>query len=314
MNQGFDCMGGRSATSYNTSNDRFLLKYAIARLASYRNLWWSMADEFNAIQCKTPTIWDELFAAMMQYDPYDGLDGREPVREKSILQRGNVLYNYSQPFLTHFSVQGFANSNYRYFWDRFNVSKPVVLDKVDYEGNISKTSGNDLSATEETDRFWMANSNGNMCGHSESLLPNKTDDIDGTALIWNNFGNVLRGGSYDKIGWFFRYMLNVAIHPPFATMDSLCLKGTDAHCLISSLQRENAFYLIHWSNYSNGGYDTKLVHSLGDALYQLSYVDFMEESIQTLNKSINGTTFEFKPPYIPYNIQLVNVKSPFHQN
>merc|ERR1719229_257544 len=115
-----------------------------------------MANEFNAIQCKsyspllgTFPIWDELFAAMIEYDPYDGLNGRVPVREKSILQRGNQLnemYNYSHSFLTHFSVQGFADSNYKLFWNRFHVSKPVILDAVDSEGNISESAGNDLTA------------------------------------------------------------------------------------------------------------------------------------------------------------------------
>lgn len=275
-----------------------------------------MANEFNAIQCKSysPTfgsfpIWDELFAAMIEYDPYDGLNGRVPVREKSILQRGNELYNYSRSLLTHFSVQGFADSNSKLFWNRYNVSKPVILDAVDSEGNISESVGNDLTAKEETDRFWMAIGNGNMCGHSESLLPNKIDNVTGTAVIWKNFGGVLRGESYNKIGWFNRYMINVVIHPSFDEMESRCLKGTDTHCFISSMQSGTDFYLIHWSDYGQHQYDRKLEVSLGNTVYEVSAIEFMDESIQSLNKSVNGSTFAFEPPYIPYNIQVVDENS-----
>ena len=152
-------MGGRDPSQYNTSNDTFYLKYAISRLASYRNVWWSMANEFNLIDCKNQSlpsefpIWDQLFAAMIKYDPYDGKDGRIPIKEKSIHQAGDTMYNYSQPFVTHFSVQGFEDVNYQYFQQRFNVSKPVILDEVQYEGNLTKDPTDDLSASEETDRF-----------------------------------------------------------------------------------------------------------------------------------------------------------------
>ena len=42
---GFDCMGGRDGATYDTTNDKFYLKYLAARLSSFRNVWWSMANE-----------------------------------------------------------------------------------------------------------------------------------------------------------------------------------------------------------------------------------------------------------------------------
>ena len=102
---GFDCMGGRESNSYSTSNDEFYLKYLISRIGSYRNIWFNMANEFNLIECKNKSlpnkfpIWDDLFNILIKYDPYN------QYREKSIHQYGDVMYNYSQPWTTHFSVQ-----------------------------------------------------------------------------------------------------------------------------------------------------------------------------------------------------------------
>eukprot|EP01084_Bolivina_argentea_P160253 279078_1 len=321
---GYDCMGGLNSQTYNVSNDIFYLKYAIARLASYKNVWWSMANEFNLIQCKnkglpnTFPIWDELFSTLIKYDPYDGKDGRIPMKEKSIHQSGNTFYNYSQPYVTHFSIQSYDDVSYEYFQNEFKVLKPVILDQVQYEGNLtSGNNENDLSAAQETDRFWMANSNGNMCGHSEDLLPNKTNNPGGTTILWNNFGNILRGGSYNKIGWFYRYMINVNNHPPFDALESTCLQyqmkfgKKTIHCLISSLQKTNVFYLIHWSNYTNFSYDTTIeLQVFKNNSYQLAYVDYMAESISILNKTISGvTSITFTAPQIPYNIEVKNLKS-----
>ena len=47
---GFDCMGGRHPSAdepYNTTHDNFYLKYLAARLSSYSNVWWAMANEWN---------------------------------------------------------------------------------------------------------------------------------------------------------------------------------------------------------------------------------------------------------------------------
>ena len=41
---GFDCLG--------IDADRFYLEYAISRLAAFRNVWWSMANEWSFVGCK----------------------------------------------------------------------------------------------------------------------------------------------------------------------------------------------------------------------------------------------------------------------
>jgi hypothetical protein len=123
---GLSCMGGRNATTYDTAADVLFLKYIVARLASFRNVWWSMSNEWNQCSCKwadagvnpcpdkrdfsdpgcgadgsnspalhTP-IWDALFERVRAEDPSAHL--------LSIHNNG-YLYNYSRPWITHFSIQ-----------------------------------------------------------------------------------------------------------------------------------------------------------------------------------------------------------------
>ena len=53
---GFDCMGGQEPASYDTANDEHYLRYAVARLAAFSNVWWSMANEWDLIACKSHGI------------------------------------------------------------------------------------------------------------------------------------------------------------------------------------------------------------------------------------------------------------------
>jgi len=41
-------------------DDRYL-RYVVARLAAYRNVWWSMANEFDLMASKTMADWDRFF-------------------------------------------------------------------------------------------------------------------------------------------------------------------------------------------------------------------------------------------------------------
>ena len=49
---GLSCLGGPNISTYNTSNDRLFLRYIVARIASFRNVWWSMSNEWNQCACK----------------------------------------------------------------------------------------------------------------------------------------------------------------------------------------------------------------------------------------------------------------------
>ena len=96
---------------------------------------------------------------MVAADPYH--------RELSI--HNGQYYNHSQPWITHISMQchdatcvDLAKANW--------TAKPIVMDEVRYEGNIS-TGWGSMSANQMAQRFWMFFAKGAYCGHSETELP-----------------------------------------------------------------------------------------------------------------------------------------------
>ena len=323
---GFDCMGCPypnntyqkcPADTYDTTNDEFYLKYLTSRLGSYRNVWYNMCNEFSKVQTKykgmpnTFITWDKLFKALSELDIYN--------KEISIHQCCNVFYNYSREWVTHFSVQGDSNGHtgsdwdYTYFAERWKVEKPVILDEVGYEGNDSQPWV-DLSTQQETDRFWMGNANGNMVVHGDSF----GHYIDGIKVRFFTLGDYLVGESWKYIGWFNRFMTNqlenVRKHPEFHELENYCYQYFPKypHCNIGSIHKINQYYLIHFSNYENKvstNYSLKINIDLGgneSDLFELSYIDFMNETITVLKSDINGKdNFTFTAPYSPYNIQLI---------
>ena len=50
--EGLECLGGKNATTYNVTHDVRYLRYVVARLASHRNVWWSIANEWDNAHCK----------------------------------------------------------------------------------------------------------------------------------------------------------------------------------------------------------------------------------------------------------------------
>ena len=125
-------------------DDRYV-RYLVSRLAAYRNVWWSLSNEYDFNKQKKETDWDRMFQVLQAADPY--------VHLRSI-HNGFHIYNYTKPWVTHASIQnGSAVEDAgRAELYRDVYRKPVVYDEVKYEGNIWKRWGN-LSAKEMVFRF-----------------------------------------------------------------------------------------------------------------------------------------------------------------
>ena len=74
------CLGGTDPANYNTTLDEFYIKYIVARLASFRNVWWSMANEWNQYPC----MWN----SSAEPDPCDGAGIDSAYRATSQCGRG----------------------------------------------------------------------------------------------------------------------------------------------------------------------------------------------------------------------------------
>jgi hypothetical protein len=182
------------ATMPPEADDRYL-RYLFARLSSYRNIWWSMANEFDLMKAKSTQDFDRLFHLIEEKDAYAHLRS---------IHYSVTLYDYARPWITHASLQSTdfaAAPSYLAAWN-----KPVCYDEVMYEGNLNRRWGN-LSGEEMTRRFWLGVISGCYVTHGETYLdPEQPFDEKSSPPIFWSQGGPLRGSSPRQIA-FLRKLL-----------------------------------------------------------------------------------------------------------
>ena len=124
-------------------DDRYL-RYLMARLAAFPNVWWSMANEYDFMFNKTLDDWNRLIDIVAETDPHAHLLS---------VHNGFAPFDYSHPKLTHVSIQRPYTERSMVWREQFG--KPVSLDEVCYEGDIAEAWGN-ISGQELVHRFWKA--------------------------------------------------------------------------------------------------------------------------------------------------------------
>ncbi|MBN1867482.1 DUF5060 domain-containing protein [Candidatus Sumerlaeota bacterium] len=176
------------------TDDRYL-RYLIARLAAYRNVWWSLANEFDLMRAKTMDDWHRFAGIVVEHDPY--------TRMRSI-HNCRTFYDYTKPWVTHASVQnGSAVEDFgRAGLLREPYEKPIVYDEVKYEGNVAHRWGN-LSAEEMVHRVWQGVIAGTYVTHGETYV--HPDEV-----LWWAKGGVLHGQSPERIAFLRRIVEETA--------------------------------------------------------------------------------------------------------
>ena len=178
-----------------TDDDRYL-RYIVARLAAFRNVWWSLANEFDLMKTKSMADWDRFFRIIRDHDPHGHMRGVHNCRG---------WYDHTKPWVTHCSIQS-SDFDHLSRW-RETYGKPVVIDECRYEGNIPQGWGN-ISAREMTRRFWLGTIGGCYVGHGETYR--HAEDI-----LWWSKGGVLHGESPDRIAFLAQVMAQA---PPFESL------------------------------------------------------------------------------------------------
>lgn len=185
--------------------DSLYWKYVIARLAAYRNVWWSLANEYDLFPSKTVADWERIARILCEKDPYSHLRSIHNCRQ---------MYDYSRPWITHCSIQRvdlYKSAELVNEW-RERYRKPVVLDEIAYEGDIQHGWGN-ITGQEMTRRFWEAFVRGGYPGHGETFLGFWTDQSgrvsdeadpgretsEGMQVLWWAHGGRLQGESPARI-------------------------------------------------------------------------------------------------------------------
>jgi hypothetical protein len=265
------------------ATEDMFIEYIIARFAAYKNVWWSMANEWDFMEAKKPTDWDYYIEQFAKKDKFHHLIG---------IHNGVKYYDHTNKYLTHASIQSEDTYKAKEYLKKFK--KPVVFDECRYEGTIPWSWGN-LTAQSLTEKFWRGVTNGGYVGHGETYVtenpikfPNESSDI-----LWWSKGGILRGESPDRIK-FLRGIIETAPAemkpiPLFTWMPFSCI-GI-----------EHEYYL----GYLNDAQPRSIVIDLPkDAKYQVEIIDTWNMTIKPLQNLFSGRSLIELPakPYIAIRI------------
>lgn len=212
------------------AQDDLYINYVAARLSAYRNVWWSLANEYDLMAHKSLADWERFADILCRKDPYQHL--------RSIHNCVN-FYDHTRPWVTHCSIQRqdlYKSAELVGEW-RSRYRKPVVLDEIAYEGNIQYGWGN-ITGEEMIRRFWEAACRGGYPGHGETYLA--ADDV-----LWWSHGGSLHGESWKRIKFLHRILCEtpgIGLAPKQREWDEVCAVPENAHAA-----RETGYHLFYYS-------------------------------------------------------------------
>jgi len=248
-------------------DDRYL-HYLIARVAAFRNVWWSMANEWDFMKSKKLSDFDRFFHIVEETDPYGHLRS---------IHNGAILYDHSKPWVTHASIQGDDFSKDPAYLSDYK--KPVVWDECKYEGNIQRRWGN-ISGEEMTRRFWRGVTDGAYVGHGETYL-------DPADVLWWSKGGVLHGQSPARIAFLRQLMETHA-------SDGLYPLPNQKYAAAST--RDGSFYLYYFDLNQPAEMDFELPKN---AKFKAEIIDPWKMTSTTIPGDFGGN-FTLKLPGKPY--------------
>lgn len=171
--------------------DDLYIRYVAARLSAFRNVWWSLANEYDLMPQKSIGDWERIAGIICKNDPYHHLRS---------IHNCHSFYDHSRPWITHLSIQRqdvYKSAELTGEW-RERYKKPVVLDEIAYEGDIQHGWGN-ISGRELTRRFWEAACRGGYAGHGETYL-------NGQDVLWWSHGGILHGESPKRLEFLYEIL------------------------------------------------------------------------------------------------------------
>jgi hypothetical protein len=261
----------------NQEQATFYLRYLIARIASIRNVWWSMANEYDILG-KSDVEWEKYFRIIQTYDPYKHLCS---------IHNGMAWYNHSNPWITHLSIQTAYLQDIQDWRELYK--KPVIIDECVYEGNVPNDWGN-LTPEEMMNRFWIAYCRGAYCTHGETYIHPQN-------ILWWSKGGTLYGKSPERIGFLHRIMTETPTEGVYP-FHNIWNKET-------YLIKDKEFYLHYFGNSQQAKARLYLPE---EVKFRLEIIDAWDMTINPLEGEYSGMT-EIALPGKPYiAVRAIKVK------
>lgn len=281
---GFDAMAQEANFRY--------IHYLAARLASFRNIWWSVANEWDLVKPKTHDDWVALTKEISKSDPYKHL--------LSIHGSTAKYFEYWMPEITHVSVQDEAPVMH---WGAASILrnayyKPVVYDEVGYEGNLPHRWGR-YSAEEMTYLMWMATVGGTYITHGETYRYKDNTDT----IFWAK-GGIWKGKSWIRAA-FMRKILEEGGGP---------LEPADISRDMHTATAGNGYYLLYFGKEINEYWQFNLPTKNGQFERAKPGDRFKAEIIDTWEMTVQPIPEEFvlseQNDYRYYDKTMKKIKLP----
>jgi len=212
-------------------NERYV-RYMIARISVYRNVWWSLANEWDIPEIKETIDWEGIGSLLQKEDPYQHLRGIH-----NWYGSEDHFYDHTKTWITHVSAQ--TSQFYNAIKWRNRYQKPLLLDEMRYEGDVPSGWGS-LSSKEMTSYFWMAGLSGGYPMHGDTY----NNDSDTSEVRWWAKGGTLMGESPERIA-FFKSIMEQA---PVKEMIPVLIDNGDPENLNSNIylfSRPGDYYLAY---------------------------------------------------------------------
>lgn len=255
-------------SSMGLDSDLHYLRYAVARLSSLRNVWWSLANEYDLMKAKSMTDWDAFFRVIAQEDYAAHLRS---------IHHCTVPYDHTKPWATHASMQTSELHRVCEWIDAYR--KPVIVDECCYEGDISWPWGN-ITAEELVNRMWMGYTRGGYVTHGETYL--SEDEI-----LWWAKGGTLKGQSPARIAFLREVLEAIPGVPEVARTDYNQPGGLQV----------GKDYFLHY--YDIRQQRVKRLSLPEDRAYRVETIDAWDCTVTPLEGTYSGTC-EVPMPGKPY--------------
>lgn len=271
---GFDSMG--------LANDIFYLKYIISRLGAYRNVWWSLANEYDLVKSKSIEDWDALGNTIGQEDPY---------RRLASAHNWGTPYDYNKSWVTHCSYQTPVTSRglEEIHGIRDKFKKATIVDECLYEGNIEMRWG-DITGQEMVHRFWLGTVAGCYVTHGETYT--HKDDI-----LWWSKGGLLHGESQKRI----EFLRKILEEGPSGGVEPI--KPWPIWRQLTA-GVENEYYILYTSFHQPTFVSLKLPEGIS---FEGHIIDTWNMTISPLNKVYEGKCMVEMPgkPYVALRLKRI---------
>ena len=252
-------------------NEKYV-RYMIARLSAYRNVWWSLANEWDVPEIKNTIDWEGIGTLIKNEDPHQRLRGIH-----NWYHDESHFYDHARPWITHVSTQTYFFFNAIKWRNRYK--KPVLFDEMRYEGDVQSDWGR-LTAKEMSDYFWKAGLSGVYGMHSDTY---KNDSDNETEVRWWAKGGTIMGESPERIAFFKDIMENAPVKD--MTPEIVSLSGLEVPDTIPD---------------KGAG---PLIEQLNNNIYTLSnegeyYLAYVSDSAQTIELDLPGPN--------DYNLEVID--------